>query len=120
VAYDPVNKHLFVANRTMNRVDVFSTLDQSRVAQISIAGASSVDLAANGATVWIGTSLQEIVAVDAGTLHIKARYLLDGLRPPSGIIFNRPVEVLSFCGHDSSSRPASSCLAGAVGSIWVH
>ncbi len=67
MAYDAVNKHLFVANRAMNRVEIFSTFDQSRVAQISIAGASSADLSPDGATVWIGTSLQEIVAIDAGT-----------------------------------------------------
>jgi hypothetical protein len=48
MAYDRVNKHLFVANRAMNRVEVFSTLDQSRAAQISIAGASSADLSADG------------------------------------------------------------------------
>src|SRR6266478_5278786 len=64
MAYDPVNKHLFVANRAMNRVEVFSTFDQSQAAQVSIAGASSADLSADGVTVWIGTSLQEIVAIE--------------------------------------------------------
>ena len=73
IAYDPANKHLFVANRAMNRVEVFSTSDQRRVAQIPVPGASSADLSADGATVWIGTSLEHIVAVDAATLRVRAR-----------------------------------------------
>jgi len=118
VTYDPVNKHLFVANRAMNRVEVFSTLDQSSVAQISIAGASSADLAADGTTVWIGTSLQEIVAVDAGTLHLKARYRLDGLSPSSGIIFNRPVEVLPLSNGKAMIRLRQPASSQALLALW--
>jgi hypothetical protein len=42
IAYDPANKHVFIANRALNRVEVFSTTSQARVAQISVPGASSV------------------------------------------------------------------------------
>src|SRR5260370_8657445 len=44
--YDAANKHVFVANRTMNRVEVFSSADQARVAQITVPAASSADLSA--------------------------------------------------------------------------
>src|SRR5579864_4966912 len=40
-AYDPVNKQVFIANRATNRVEVFSTTSQTRVAQISVPGATS-------------------------------------------------------------------------------
>src|SRR5713101_3830634 len=39
ITYDPSNKHLFVANRAMNRVEVFSTVDETRIGQISVPGA---------------------------------------------------------------------------------
>ena len=118
MAYDPVNKHLFVANRAMNRVEVFSTFDQSQAAQVSIAGASSADLSADGVTVWIGTSLQEIVAIDAATLHLKARYLLDGLRPLPGISFNRPVEVLSLSNGKAMIRLRQPDSSQALLALW--
>lgn len=118
LAYDPANKHLFAANRAMNRVEVFSTSDQSRVAQISVAGASSADLSADGATVWIGTSLQEIVAVDAAMLHVKARYLLAGLSPLPGTIFNRPVEVLALSNGKSMVRLRQLISSQAVLALW--
>ena len=73
IAYDPANKHLFVANRAMNRVEVFSTASQSSVAQISIPGASSADISADGSTVWVGTALEEIVAIDTSSLRIRNR-----------------------------------------------
>src|SRR6266403_108203 len=118
MAYDAVNKHLFVANRAMNRVEIFSTLDQSRIAQISIAAASSADLSPDGATVWIGTSLQEIVAIDAGTLRLKARYLLDGLSPLPGAIFSRPVEVLALSNGKFVVRLRQLISSQALLALW--
>ncbi|PYT48250.1 MAG: hypothetical protein DMG44_15585 [Acidobacteria bacterium] len=118
MAYDTVNKHLFVANRAMNRVEVFSTFDQSRVAQISIAGASSADLSPDGATVWIGTSLQEIVAIDAGTLHLKARYLPAGFSSLPGAIFSRPVEVLALSNGKFVVRLRQLISSQALLALW--
>src|SRR6266478_1806374 len=118
MAYDSVNKHLFVANRAMNRVEVFSTFDQSQAAQVSIAGASSADLSADGTTVWIGTSLQEIVAIDAATLHLKARYLLAGLSPLPGTIFNRPVAVLSLSNGKTTIRLRQVVTSQALLALW--
>jgi hypothetical protein len=51
LAYDSVNKHLSTANRAMNRVEVYSTNDQTRAVQISVPGASSADISSDGATV---------------------------------------------------------------------
>ena len=118
MAYDPANKHLFIANRAMNRVDVFSTVDQTRAAQISIPGASSADLSADGATVWVGTSLQQIAAIDTATLHLKARYLLSGLTPLPGTIFNRPAEVLSLSNGRFLVRLRQPVSSEALLALW--
>jgi DNA-binding beta-propeller fold protein YncE len=118
LAYDPANKHIFVANRAMNRVEVFSTSDQTRTAQISVPGASSADISSDGATVWIGTSLQHIAAIDAATLHLKARYLLAGLTPLRGTVFNRPVEVLSLANGKAMVRLRQPVSSEALLALW--
>jgi hypothetical protein len=118
IAYDASNKHVFIANRAMNRVDVFSTSDQTRVAQIPVPGASSADLSADGATVWIGTSLQQIVALDTATLHLRARYLLSGLSPLPHTIFDRPVEVLSLANGKSMVRLRQPVSSEALLALW--
>lgn len=118
IAYDPANKHVFVANRAMNRVEVFSTADQSRVAQIFVPGASSADLSADGGTVWIGTALQQIVALDTTALRVKARYLLSGLSPMSNTVFDRPVEVLSFANGKCMVRLRQPVSSEALLALW--
>jgi hypothetical protein len=118
IAYDPANKHVFVANRAMNRVEVFSSSDQTLVARISVPGASSADLSADGATVWIGTSLRQIVALDTATLHLKARYLLSGLTPLPNTIFDRPVEVLSLANGKSMVRLRQPVTSEALLALW--
>jgi hypothetical protein len=118
MAYDSANKHLFIANRAMNRVEVFSTSDQTRVAQISIPGATSADLSTDGATVWIGTSLEHIAAVDTATLHVRSRYFLSGLTPIPGTIFNRPVEILSLSNGKSMIRLRQPVSSEALLALW--
>jgi DNA-binding beta-propeller fold protein YncE len=118
IAYDPANKHLFIANRAMNRVEVFSTSDQRRIAQISVSGASSAELSADGATVWIGTSLEHIAAVDTASLRVKARYFLAGLTPLPGTIFNRPVELLSLSNGKSMIRLRQPVSSEALLALW--
>src|SRR4029077_5006816 len=118
IAYDPANKRVFVANRATNRVEVFSSLDQTLVAQISVPGASSADLSADGATVWIGTSLQQIVALDSATLHLKTRYLLSGLTPLPNTVFDRPVELLSLANGKSIVRLRQPVSSQALLALW--
>jgi hypothetical protein len=65
IVYDPAHKYVFIANAAMNRLEVISAVDQSSVARISIPRVTSADLSADGTTVWAGTGLNEIVAVDS-------------------------------------------------------
>ncbi|PYV65965.1 MAG: hypothetical protein DMG97_30835, partial [Acidobacteria bacterium] len=118
IVYDPANKHLFVANRAMNRVDVFSTASQSSIAQISVPGASSADLAADGSTVWVGTALEQIVAIDTSSLRIRNRYSLAGLTPVPGTLFSRPVEVLSLSSGKALVRLRQPVSSQALLALW--
>jgi IPT/TIG domain len=118
IAYDPANKHLFVANRARNRVEVFSTVDQTRIGQISVPGASSTDLSADGSTVWVGTSLEEIVAIDTISLQVKARYAIIGIPLTANVIFDRPVEVLALSNGKEAVRLRKPVSSETLPTLW--
>jgi hypothetical protein len=118
IAYDPANKHLFVANRARNRVEVFSAVDETRIGQISVPGASSTDLSADGSTVWVGTSLEEIVAIDTTSLQVKGRYAMLGISPTLNVIFDRPVEVLALSNGKEAVRLRQPESTEALLALW--
>jgi len=118
IAYDPANKRVFIANRAMNRVDLLSTVGQSPAAPISIPGASSADLSADGTTGWIGTALERIVAIDTSSLRVRNRYSLSGLTPIPGAIFSRPIEVLSLSNGKSMVRLRQPASSEALLALW--
>lgn len=118
IAYDSASKHVFIANRAMNRVEVFSSMTQTRVAQIAVPGASSADLSSDGTTVWIGTALEEIVAIDTSSLRVKNRNLLMGLTPLPGTVFSRPVEVLALSNGKSLVRLRQAVSSEALLALW--
>lgn len=93
---DSANKHLFVANRAMNRVEVLSSSDGSPVEQIAIPGASSVDISTDGKTVWVGTVTQQILAIDASSLAIRQALSVNPLQPLPNVTFDRPEEILAL------------------------
>jgi hypothetical protein len=55
MVYDSANRHLFIANRARDHVEILSTLDASGVGSADAAGASSVDISADGKIIWVGT-----------------------------------------------------------------
>jgi hypothetical protein len=71
IAYDPAHKYEFIANAAMNRLEVISAVD------------------VDGTTVFAGTGLNGIVAVDTTALQVKARYQQAGLSPIPATVFDR-------------------------------
>jgi DNA-binding beta-propeller fold protein YncE len=122
IAYDSANKHLFIANRAMNRVEVLSSMDRSRVAEISVPGASSADISADGKTIWIGTTTEQIIAIDSGTLQIQTRYSLPPLQPLPGVTFDRPEEVVALSSGKLLVRLRQASASEALLALWdpVH
>ncbi|HYL82908.1 MAG TPA: IPT/TIG domain-containing protein [Candidatus Angelobacter sp.] len=118
IVYDSTHKQIFVANRAMNRVEVFSSASQSRTAQIAVSGASSADLSADGATLWVGTALDQVVAVDPVSLAIARRYTLAGLTPIPNTIFNRPVEALALSNGKLMVRLRQPVSPEALLALW--
>jgi hypothetical protein len=118
IAYDVASKHIFVANRAMNRVEVFSSVDQTRVAQISIPAASSVDLSSDGATVWVGTVTQQAVAIDSATLKVSAHHSIQPLSPIPNAVFDRPEELLSLSTGKIVVRLRQSAAPESLLALW--
>lgn len=118
IAYDAPNKHVFIANRAMNRVEVFSTADRTRVAQIAVAGASSADLSTDGGTIWIGTVTEQAVAIDAATVQVKARYAIQPLEPIPNTVFDRPEELLAMARGKLMMRLRQANGAESLLALW--
>jgi len=118
IAYDATNKHVFVANRAMNRVEVFSAADHTRVAQITVPAATSADLSADGATLWVGTTTQQAVAIDTATLRARSRSSIQPLVPIPNSVFDRPEELLPMATGKIMMRLRQSAAAQSLLAIW--
>ncbi|HEY2461630.1 MAG TPA: IPT/TIG domain-containing protein [Candidatus Acidoferrum sp.] len=118
IVYDAQNKHVFVANRAMNRVEVFSSTTQTRVAQINVPGASSAEISADGATVWVGTVTQQAVAIDSASLQIKSRSTIPAVSPIPNVIFDRPEELLALASGKLLVRLRQPNAAQALLGLW--
>ena len=119
IAYDSAHQLVFVANRAMNRVEVFSSTTATRVTQVSVPGASSADLSSDGATVWIGTVTEQVVAIDTTSLQVKARYEIAGLQPLPNTLFDRPEELLALTNGSLMMRLRQSQTAESLLALWA-
>jgi len=118
IVYDSANQRFYVANEAMNRVEVFAASNPALQATIDAPGASSVDLSTDGKTMWVGTSLEQILAVDTGSLKVKARYPVAGLSPIPGVVFIRPTEVLALASGKALVRLRQSGISQALLALW--
>jgi hypothetical protein len=118
IAYDAASKRIFVANRAMNCVEVFSTSDQTRLQPIAVPGASSAALSLDGATLWIGTTTEQAIAIDTATLKVKSRYSIPPLSPIPNTVFDRPEELLPMSSGKLMMRLRQSAAAQSLLAIW--
>jgi hypothetical protein len=118
IAYDSAHQLVFVANRAMNRVEVFSSTTATRVAQVSVPGASSADLSTDSSTVWIGTVTEQLAAIDTSSLQVKARYEITGLQPLPNTLFDRPEELLALSSGNLLVRLRQSQTSEALPALW--
>ena len=118
IAYEAANKHVFIANRAMNRVEVFSTIEQTHVAQISVPAATSADIAADGSTIWIGTLTEQVIAIDPATLQVKSRTAIPPLSPIPNAVFSRPEELLPLASGKIIVRLRQPAAPQSLLALW--
>ncbi|HZC65955.1 MAG TPA: IPT/TIG domain-containing protein, partial [Candidatus Dormibacteraeota bacterium] len=118
IVYDSVHQQIFVANRAMNRVEVFASVTQSRTAQIVVPGVSSVDLSPDSATVWAGSLTERVSAIDTSSLQVKAFYTVPSLTPIPNAVFDLPEEVVALAGGKFLLRLRQGAGAEALLALW--
>jgi hypothetical protein len=118
LVYDSSGKRFFVANPAMNRVEVYADANPSLQSVIDAPGASSVDLSSDGATVWVGTNTEELLAISTSNLQVSARYPMAGLSPIPGTVFNRPREALALASGQVALRLRQSSASESLLSLW--
>ena len=119
IAYDPAHQLVFVANRAMNCVDIFSSTTATRVGEVSVPGASSADLSADGTTVWVGTVTEQVAAIDTTSLQVEARYEIPGLQPLPNTLFDRPEELLALSGGNLMMRLRQADSSESLLALWA-
>lgn len=118
LVYDPARKQLYVANRAMNRVEVFSTMPPSRKSAILVPGASSADLSFDGKTLWVGTVTEEIVVIDPDSLQVIGRTPVSPRTPLPGSVFDRPEELLALSSGNLFVRLRQASQPESFPAIW--
>jgi IPT/TIG domain len=118
IVYDPSGKRLFVANTAMNRVEIYADANPSLQSVIDAPGACSVDLSADGATLWVGTNTEELLAVSTSSLQVVARDRMAGLSPIPGVVFNRPREALALGSGKLALRLRQSSASESLLALW--
>ena len=118
IGYDSARKQLFVANRAMNRVEILSSVDLTRKSQIAVPAASSADLSADGATLWVGTVTNQAIAIDPQSLQIKTRYTSPMLAPLPNAPFDRPEELLAMSNGNLMVRLRQASRPEALLAFW--
>lgn len=118
LVYDSANKHVFVANHALNRVDVLSSTDGSGFASISVSGASSADLSMDGRTVWVGTVTNFAAAVDTASLQVRSSAAIPPVQPLPNTTFDRPEEILALSNGKLAVRLRQAAGPQALLAIW--
>lgn len=118
MVFDAMHQQLFVANRAKNAVEVISSQNGSKLAEIATAGASSADISPEGKAIWVGSVTQAIYEVDPTTLQVRAVHTVTGLAPLLGTVFDRPEEVLAMSSGKAMVRMRQSATQESLLALW--
>ncbi len=118
LAYDAAGKRIFLANRSENRIEVFSTISRARVDTMDVPGISGVDISADGQTLWAATVTQQIVDFDLASLQVKDRRTVPVLTPLPSVSFDRPEELLTLAGGKLIVRLSQATSAQSILTLW--
>jgi hypothetical protein len=118
IVFDSANQRFYVANLAMNRVEVYSSVSPALQTTIAAPGASSVDLSTDGATLWVGTILEQILAIDTKALQVKVRYPISGITPIPNTVFIRPTEVLALSSGELLVRLRQAAATQSLLALW--
>jgi len=79
--YHAPTAHFFVTDPFSNQIFVVDPATQSQLATISVPGAYGIDQTPDGSTVWVGTLIGDVYAIDPIALAVKHRYIASEIGP---------------------------------------
>ena len=74
VIYDSNTKRFFLSNASLNQVDVFDAKTEAEIAEITVPGAWVGDITTDHKTIYVGTQIGDVYAIDPGAMKVTARY----------------------------------------------
>ena len=84
IVYNPNSSEFFMTDPQGNHVFVFDAATERRVASIGIPGAWGIDDTPDHKTVYVGTLIGDVYAIDVATLAVTHRYLASQIGPDAG------------------------------------
>lgn len=75
IVYDSTTKRFFVSNTALSRIDVIDATSETKVGEISVPKPWTGDFTPDHKTLYMGTLLGDLYAIDPSTLTVETRFL---------------------------------------------
>jgi hypothetical protein len=74
IIYDSNTKRFFLSNTSLNRVEVFDATTETEIAELPVPGAWIGDITTDHKTIYVGTQIGDVYAIDPVVLKVTARF----------------------------------------------
>jgi len=81
IIYSPTTGRFFVTDPGSNHVFVLDAATQSKIATLDVPGAYGIDDTPDHSTLYVGTQIGDVYAIDATTMTVTQRYLAADIGP---------------------------------------
>jgi len=79
--FDAPSSRFFVTDPETNRIHVLDATTESEVGTIVVPGAFGIDETADNQTIWVGTLIGDVYAIDPVSMAVKKRYIASQIGP---------------------------------------
>ena len=109
IMYNPNTSQFFVSDPQSNRITVMDDATQEQVASISVPGAYGIDDTPDHSTLYVGTQIGDLYAIDTASLTVTQRYISSQIGPNGftalrvAVLSNGDLALLGSPGQDSAA-----------------
>jgi hypothetical protein len=80
-AYDSVHKRFFVSNTTLNRIDVFDSIQELQIGSIIVPQPWGLDVSPDGSKLYVATAFGDVYLIDPGAMQVLQRFASSTIGP---------------------------------------
>ena len=112
VVYDKKRDHIYVANLQLSEVDVINPESLKIINRIPVPSPTNLDMTPDDATLYVGTSTQNLFAISTASLSVRARIPFPESAYPNWVtaMADGTVAVVSGCGTINACGRGGSLL----------